>query len=288
MASRLCDLVLQIASRYVASIVITYGVNRSRTRWRTVLVLGWWEKEEEGTEGWTLEVRASSLSRGWHFGVSGLGLAINNLSPNEETKRRSTERGVRHVVAGEEDTVRNANARDVRSPTSSPSPRNTYGVYVFYHVYVYVVGMYTNVSDAFDRAGHGHKQLCIGLAPSRCDVIKREDSRWTSSAVQIPREREREREVRLVGASGPGISKWSDVRAIFQRATGVVCVRGCGTCVYRKSRPPTTAFRDLRRSIESAGKFFLISYVIIGKITSGHICTPTKRKTPRAVNSNSP
>jgi len=97
------------------------------------------------------------------------------------------------VVAGEEDTVRNANARDVRSPTSSPSPRNTYGVYVFYHVYVYVVGMYTNVSDAFDRAGHGHKQLCIGLAPSRCDVIKREDSRWTSSAVQIPREKERER-----------------------------------------------------------------------------------------------
>lgn len=64
-----------------------------------------------GTEGWTRSASFVIVTRLTLRGIGPLGLAINNLSPNEETKRWSTERRVRHAVAGEEDTVRNANAR---------------------------------------------------------------------------------------------------------------------------------------------------------------------------------
>lgn len=71
-----------------------------------------------------LEVRASSLSWGWHFGVSDLGLAINNLSPNEETKRRSTERSAAELrTRGYGYTAR---AHHVRSPPPSSIARSAY------------------------------------------------------------------------------------------------------------------------------------------------------------------
>lgn len=41
------------------------------------------------------------------------------------------------------------------------------------------------MSDASDRAGHGHKQLRIGLAPSRCDVIKRTVP-WPGPRLTVP------------------------------------------------------------------------------------------------------
>lgn len=91
--------------RQSKSHAITHGTRSQMTR----------EAEEEGIRDRRVDSKCEL--RHCHeadtSGYRGLGLAINNLSPNEEeTKRWSTERGVRHVVAGEEeDTVRNANAR---------------------------------------------------------------------------------------------------------------------------------------------------------------------------------
>lgn len=147
--------------------------------------------------------------------------------------------------------------------------------------------MYTNVSDAFDRAGHGHKQLCIGLAPSRCDVIKREDSRWPSSAVPIPRERSSP-------SSGPQGQEYRNEAAsarYFSEPRGsyaYVAVENLRTVSLDLLRP-RSEISDVRLKAESWQIFLNIvreithrTYTHIGKIMSGHIRIPTKRKTSLA------
>lgn len=117
------------------------------------------EKGRAGRVDWRCDLRHCHEAD--TSGYRGLGIAINNLSPNEETKRRNREREERARVRSSR--VRACTRRSFNHQAARFSSSCTWQVR-------------SNVSDASDRAGHGHKQLRGGLAPSRCDVIKREVS----------------------------------------------------------------------------------------------------------------